>query len=101
MLTIYLVKFEWNESKNLQNQRKHGLSFTDVLQLFDTGDYLEIFDAAHSEHEDRFIAIGDIARGVAVVVFTEREEGVIRIIGARLVGKRERDLYYSRKGAWE
>ena len=37
-----------------------------MLQLFATGDYLEIFDAAHSEHEDRFIAIGDIARGVAV-----------------------------------
>ncbi len=95
------MKFERNDSKDLQNQRKHGLLFTDVLQLFETGDYLEIFDEAHSGHEDRFIAIGDIARGVAVVVFTEREEGVIRIIGARLAGKRERDLYYSRKGTWE
>ena len=95
------MKFEWDESKDLQNQKNHGLSFTDVLQLFETGDYFEIFDAAHSEYEDRFIAIGDIARGVAVVVFTEREEGVIRIIGARLAGKRERDWYYSKRGTWE
>ena len=46
--------------------------------------YLEIFDAEHSEAEDRFIAIGAIDRGIVVVVYTEREENLIRIIGARL-----------------
>lgn len=95
------MKYEWDETKDRQNRKKHGLSFSEVRQLFESGEYLEIFDAAHSEHEDRFIAIGIIERGVAVVVFTERNEDTIRIIGARMAGKRELSLYYSRMGKYE
>ena len=51
----------------------------------------------HSEFEDRFLAIGPIDRGIVVVVYTEREEGRLRIIGARLATRREQDLYYSHK----
>jgi uncharacterized DUF497 family protein len=90
------VDFEWDDSKDLSNQQKHGLSFTDARELFESGaDYLEIFDAEHSEFEDRFIAIGPIARGLVVVVYTEPEEDIIRIIGTRLANKREQDLYRS------
>lgn len=92
------MKYEWDETKDRQNRKKHGLSFSEARQLFESGEYLEIFDAAHSEHEDRFIAIGPIERSVAVVVFTERDEGTIRIIGARMAGKRELGLYYSKMG---
>lgn len=45
--------------------------------------------------EDRFIAIGPIERGLVVVVYTEREEDDIRIIGARWANKRERSRYHS------
>ncbi len=90
------VDFEWDDAKDLSNQRKHGLSFAEAQQLFETGaDYLEIFDVEHSEFEDRFIAIGPIDRGLVVVVYTEREEDFIRIIGARLANKREQALYRS------
>jgi len=58
-------------------------------------DYLEIFDAAHSDTEGRFIGIGPIARGIIVVVYTEQEDDRIRIIGARFATKREHDLYRS------
>ena len=64
--------------------------------MFESGEsYLEIFDTEHSDYEDRFIAIGPIERGVVVVVFTERDEDVIRIIGARIASKREEVLYLS------
>ena len=90
------VDFEWDDAKDLSNQRKHGLSFAEARQLFESGaDYLEIFDVEHSEFEDRFIAIGPIDRGLVVVVYTEREEDLIRIIGARLANKREQALYRS------
>ena len=36
--------------------------------------------------------------GVAVVVFIEQDEGEIRIIGARVAGKRESGLCYSKMG---
>ena len=88
------VRFEWDDAKDRRNQQEHGLSFSEAKQLFQGGqDYLEIFDIAHSRDEDRFIAIGEIHRGVAVVIYTEPEENVIRIIGARMATNRERDRY--------
>jgi len=90
------VKVAWDESKNLANQAKHGVSFEEASQLFSSGvDYLEIFDEAHSDEEERFIAIGPVARGVVVVVWTEQEEDTTRIISARRATKRERDHYQS------
>ena len=55
---------------------------------------MEIFDAEHSEAEDRFFAIGPIDRGIVVVVYTEREN-TIRIIDARFANKREQELFRS------
>ena len=90
------AKFEWDDEKDRINQEKHGLSFEEARKLFESGaDYLEIFDGEHSEDEDRFIAIGPIARGLVVVVFTERVEEIIRIIGARWANTREQALYRS------
>ena len=90
------VDFEWDAAKDLSNQQKHGLSFAEARQLFESGtDHLEVFDAEHSELEERFIAVGPIDRGLVVVVYTEREENIIRIIGARLASKREQTLYRS------
>ena len=90
------MKFEWDDAKDRSNQKKHGVSFAEAQRLFESSDdYLEIFDAEHSEAEDRFIAIGPIDRGIVVVVYTEREENVIRIIGARFANKREQELFRS------
>ena len=88
------MDFEWDDEKDLSNQQKHGLSFSEARKLFEAGaQYLEIFDEDHSETEDRFIAIGPINRGLVVVVYTEPEEGRVRIVSARLASRREQDLY--------
>lgn len=86
----------WNEEKNRSNQKKHGVSFDEATELFTSGtEYLEIFDDAHSEIEDRFISIGPIRRGLVLVVWAERDETTIRIISARWATTRERALYHS------
>jgi len=88
------VRFEWDDAKNAANQTKHGVSFAEAQGLFTSGeDYLEIFDEDHSDSEDRFIAIGPITRGLVLVVWTEREEDVVRIISARWATKDERAKY--------
>lgn len=90
------MRVTWDETKNLSNQAKHGVSFEEASELFSSGaDYLEIFDVEHSYEEDRFIAIGPIRRGLVLVVWTERlsgddEEIAVRIISARWATKRER-----------
>ncbi|HWO17669.1 MAG TPA: BrnT family toxin [Kofleriaceae bacterium] len=93
------MEVEWDEAKNRTNQQKHGVSFEEAHELFTSGaDYLEIFDADHSETEDRFISIGPIKRGLVLVVWTERDEATIRLISARWATNREQALYHQYMG---
>ena len=88
------MKVAWDEAKNRENKHKHKVSFEEASELFRSGDdYLEIFDAEHSEYEDRFIAVGPIRRGLILIVWTERDEDTIRIISARWAKEPERALY--------
>ena len=90
------MDFEWDEDKNLQNQSKHAVSFEDACRIFEVdADYLEIFDEAHSEDEDRFIAVGPAGGKLLVVMHTEPEDGVVRIISARPATQHERAMYRS------
>lgn len=92
-------RFEWDPSKDAANQRKHSISFDEATELF-TGDsnYLEIFDEEHSDEEERFIAIGPIRVGIVVVIYTERQDDVIRIVSARRATKQEASLLYRSLG---
>lgn len=86
---------EWDEVKNLANQRRHGISFEEAEGLFArSSDRLEIFDKAHSDDEDRFISIGPVSRGLLVVVWTTPDDDTIRIISARWANRREHALYH-------
>ena len=88
------TKFEWDPAKDRANSVKHGLSLQEASELFSSGvDCLEIYDEAHSLEEDRFIVVGPIRRGLIVVVYTERQEDVIRILSARMATSTERDRF--------
>ena len=90
------VKVTWDRAKNLSNKKKHGVSFEEASELFRSGsDYLELFDDAHSDDEDRFIAIGPIKRGLVLVIWTERDEDIVRIISARWATPSEQGLFRS------
>jgi hypothetical protein len=93
------VKVTRDHDKNLANQKKHGVSFEEASELFTSGvDSLEIFDEAHSELEDRFISIGPIRRGLVLVVWTERDEDIVRIISARWATRHEETLFHNHIG---
>ena len=89
---VGLLKFEWDEEKNLLNQKKHGISFETASYVFLDENYIEMYDFEHSIDEDRFIAIGRVGE-VLFMVFTERKEN-IRLISARLATESERKIYY-------
>ncbi len=91
------VLFEWDPAKDEANQRKHGVGFAEAVEVFEREDEcLDIFDEAHSLHEERFITIGPVERGLVLVVWTERELDVVRVISARWAISRERELYRRR-----
>ncbi|MEG3898350.1 MULTISPECIES: BrnT family toxin [unclassified Microcoleus] len=86
------MQFEWDEAKNLENIRKHQIDFADVPAMFD-GEMLIELDDRFDYGEDRWFGIGFLGSGIAVVVWTERQNNVIRIISARRANRHEQKRF--------
>lgn len=52
------IRFEWDENKNLANQRQHKVSFSEAKTVFCDENARLIPDPDHSTDEDRFILLG-------------------------------------------
>lgn len=86
-------RFEWDFDKNVKNKAKHGLSFEQILPVFDDPYFLERYNSAHSsEAEDRYFGLGCV-QGVIVVATAYTENKRIRIISARLASPKEEEVY--------
>ncbi len=79
------MEFEWNENKAGSNLQKHGVTFDEAKTVFDDS-LASIFDDVwHSSDERRELIIGMSNQAKLLVVsFTERTDGAIRIISARM-----------------
>ncbi len=75
------MRFEWDEAKDLANQQKHAVSFTEAQEAFFDVHRLIIKDDKHSSTEDRYFCIGKTENGILTVRFTMRGTA-IRLIGA-------------------
>jgi uncharacterized protein len=89
--------FEWDEDKNKLNKKIHGITFDDAKFVFNDPNKIILPDLYHSEKEERWLAIGMVNR-VLFVVFTERDDNVIRLISARVGTKAEEKLYNEQNG---
>jgi len=89
------MRFEWDETKNRENQRKHRVSFEEAQTVFLDENALRFFDPDHSADEDRFLMLGISFRlRVLVVCHCFRvSDAVIRIISARKADKGEETDY--------
>ena len=89
------ISFKWDENKNLNNQKKHGVSFEEAKTVFYDNHALEYYDPDHSQKEDRFILLGmSAAARILVVCHCYRSQGgIIRIISARKATSNERLAY--------
>lgn len=87
------LSFEWDDEKDLSNQRKHGIAFDEAKTVFNDPRSITIADEAHSDEEDRYLDLGVSAHGrLLVVSYTDRKAN-IRIISCRKATKAERKTY--------
>jgi len=86
------VTFEWDEEKNRENIRKHGIDFIDAWQIFE-GPVLDSLDLRADYGEDRWIGFGMLDNRVVVVTFTEQVPNRIRIISLRKALRHERTKF--------
>lgn len=73
--------FEWDASKDADNQAKHGIPFALAQYAFADPKRVIAEDTAHSAREMRYFCLGRVGEGVLTVRFTYRG-GIIRIFGA-------------------
>lgn len=84
------LRFEWDEAKNLANQRKHGVSFEQASRVFDDPLYVSAPERVE-DGEERWQTFGRVDGTLLLMVaHTSREEEgggeiveTIRIITAR------------------
>ena len=91
------MRFEWDESKDLSNFRKHGISFATATKVFEDPDFVMLEDR-EVDGEERWHTIG-MVNGVMLllVVHTYADEGqsgeIVRILSTRAVTPQERRRY--------
>ncbi|MBR6348902.1 MAG: BrnT family toxin [Spirochaetales bacterium] len=93
------MRVEWDEKKNIANQKKHGVSFEEARTVFLDEEGILIPDPDHSETEERFVIIGrSIQFRILIVCHCYREnDEVIRLISARKANSLERNQYINKR----
>jgi hypothetical protein len=91
------MRYEWDQRKNRENQRKHGVSFELATLAFEDENCLLSLDRVDEMGEQRWHALGAVSLEpgsalillVAHVLREEDRDGeeIIRIISARRAGK--------------
>ena len=94
------IQFEWDERKNLANQRKHGVAFEDAVLVFEDPLRASRLDRI-VDGEERWQTLGHAGPVLLLMVaHTVRDEltggafqEIIRIISARRATAREKRDY--------
>ena len=86
------MNFEWDERKNTINLAKHGFDFADAPGIFELPMVVDL-DLRENYDEDRWIGLGLLNGRVVVIVYTEPNEQIIRIISLRKALSHERKRY--------
>jgi len=88
-----IVGFDWDDGNIYKNEKKHGLKWQLIEEVFFNEPLLVLEDIKHSNNECRCFALGQTDDGIFLfVVFTKRSEK-IRVISARPMNRKERIVY--------
>lgn len=85
--------FDWDAGNAPKLQERHGVTVGECEQVFFREPLLVAPDSRHSQHEERWAALGRTAGGRSLaIVFTLRGE-LIRPLSARDMSRKERRHY--------
>lgn len=97
-MTESLLTIGWDDAKAQSNLRKHGVSFAQAATVMLDPLALTVFDAAHSQTEERWFTLGQTSEGQLLAVahtyqMKKASTACIRLISAREATRRERQQY--------
>lgn len=85
--------FEWDKGNRFKSWLKHGVSQEEADEVFLNEPLLLFDDERHFQNEQRIIAFGHSNDGKCLVIAFTVRKNLIRIISARAMNKKERDVY--------
>lgn len=87
--------FDWDAGNARKSEERHGVSQTEVEQIFFNTPLVVAPDVRHSQNEPRVHALGKTNEGRLLhITFTLRFDGTkIRAISARDMHRKERQIY--------
>lgn len=87
------MAFQWDDDKNVENIRKHGIDFRIAVEAFDDDRAIPYVDREHSSvGEPRYALLGMCPSGLVFISFTIRND-IYRIISVRKASRRMHKEY--------
>lgn len=92
------LEVAWDPGKAQANRTKHGVTFAQAATVLLDPLAITVFDAAHSDDEERWFTLGLSRQGALLAVahtyqVTGPASAQARLISARPATRRERDQY--------
>jgi uncharacterized DUF497 family protein len=86
--------FDWNDGNVGKNWEKHPVSDGECEQAFFNQPLVAMPDHEHSNEEDRILMLGKTESGRRLFVVCTIRGNLIRVISARNMTRREREVYF-------
>ena len=88
-----LVGFEWDAGNIYKNEKKHGVHWQEIEEVFFNRPLLTREDTDHLERESRCFVLGVTDSGKLMFVAFTKRNNKIRVISARPMSRKERVVY--------
>jgi hypothetical protein len=90
---IQPIKFDWDDGNLNKNYEKHNVTTQEAENIFSNEPITIGEDKAHSNHEERYGALGRTQNGRKLSVVFALRNNKVRIISARDMSRKERITY--------
>ena len=93
-LLLNCIGFDWDEGNAEKNWLHHQVTRNESEQVFFTEPLIIADDTKHAQYEKRWYILGSTDAGrLLFIAFTIRKD-LIRVISARDMNNKEREVYY-------
>ncbi len=94
-----VIGFDWDVGNSRKSVEKHGVSQSEAEQVFFNQPLVLLIDEKHSFVESRWHALGvtDDSRLLHITFALRKNNGLIRVISARDMHRKERISYEQRQ----
>ena len=93
-LLLNCVGFDWDEGNVEKNWNRHQVTKNESEQVFFNVPVIIADDTKHSRYEKRWYILGRTDAGRLLFIAVTIRKNLIRVISARDMNKKEREVYY-------